>query len=299
MVHVVLCLGQEASVGGKGPRLGEDPYILSAEKHEEDVLTRFYRLQESIIDTVTIRHLETIGVTKGWRCLEVGAGTGSIAQWLSTQVGSTGKVVATDIDTRFLQKTSAPNLEIRRHDILKDELESGEYDLAHCRKLLHHLHEPGKAVKKMANTLCPGGWFLIEEDDYGSLLSADITDPFAIPLVTAYRAVNDFCRKKGLADFYFGRQVRSLVEQLGFVDVDQEGWTMMVRGGDPQTRVFEIGWQLNGKIAIDGGVLTRDQVESLRRLLLDPTICFPSYTLFSAWGRKPVQRSRAEVGGDD
>jgi tRNA A58 N-methylase Trm61 len=79
---------------------------------------------------VTIRHLETIGVAEGRRCLEVGAGSGSIAQWLSDRVGPTGKVVATDINLRFLNQINVPNVEIRRHDILKDELERNHYDRA-------------------------------------------------------------------------------------------------------------------------------------------------------------------------
>jgi hypothetical protein len=37
--------------------LGEERYILSAKNHEVEVLTRFYRLQETVIDPVTIRHL--------------------------------------------------------------------------------------------------------------------------------------------------------------------------------------------------------------------------------------------------
>jgi SAM-dependent methyltransferase len=219
----------------------------------------------------------------------VGAGAGSIALWLSQRVGPNGRVVATDIDLKFLSRLNAPNLEIRRHDILKDDLEKDHYDLVHCRKLLHHLPDPGKAVKKMADTIRPGGWLLIEEDDYGSMLSADITDPSTILLVAVYRAGNDYCRKNGLADYYLGRQVRGLVEHVGFVDVGQEGWTLMVRGGDPMARVFEMGWQLNGKIAIEAGILTQEQYDILQRSFLDPGFCFPSCTLFAAWGRKPKE----------
>jgi tRNA A58 N-methylase Trm61 len=78
---------------------------------------------EAVLDPVTTRHLETIGVTEGWKCLEAGAGAGSVAQWLSTRVGSTGNVVAADIDTRLLKRLSFPNLEIRQHDIVNDDLE--------------------------------------------------------------------------------------------------------------------------------------------------------------------------------
>jgi tRNA A58 N-methylase Trm61 len=98
--------------------MSEHKYIYSAQK--DDVELERLGLQAGVIDPVTIRHLETIGVSDGWKCLEVGAGTGSIAQWLSTKVGTAGKVVATDINTGFLSRIAAPNIEIRRHDILKD-----------------------------------------------------------------------------------------------------------------------------------------------------------------------------------
>ena len=51
-------------------------------------------------------------VQPGWRCLEVGAGRGSMAVWLAAQVGSTGQVVATDVDTRYLARLEIPNLEV-------------------------------------------------------------------------------------------------------------------------------------------------------------------------------------------
>jgi hypothetical protein len=69
----------------------EEWYYHSTEKDEVE-LDRL-TLQASIVDPVTIRHLETIGVAEGWRYLDVGAGAGSSVQWLSTRVGHIGKVV--------------------------------------------------------------------------------------------------------------------------------------------------------------------------------------------------------------
>ncbi len=59
-------------------------------------------------------------VQPGWRCLEVGAGRGSMARWLAQQVGEQGRVVATDVDTTYLERLTIPNLDIRRHNILSD-----------------------------------------------------------------------------------------------------------------------------------------------------------------------------------
>jgi tRNA A58 N-methylase Trm61 len=78
--------------------LGEERYLYSDKKDEVE----FNRLtlQASIIDPVTTRHLETIGVAEGWKCLEVGAGAGSIAQWLSKRVGPSGKDQSPEVPRR-------------------------------------------------------------------------------------------------------------------------------------------------------------------------------------------------------
>ena len=47
-------------------------------------------------DPCTFRRLAATGIGPAWRCLEVGAGTGSVARWLADQVGPDGLVVATD-----------------------------------------------------------------------------------------------------------------------------------------------------------------------------------------------------------
>jgi ubiquinone/menaquinone biosynthesis C-methylase UbiE len=77
-----------------------------------------------------------IGITRGWSCLEVGAGAGSIARWLAQRVGSIGRVVATDLDTRFFEDAAGTNLEVWRHDVTRDPFPTAEFDLVHVRWLL-------------------------------------------------------------------------------------------------------------------------------------------------------------------
>jgi hypothetical protein len=43
------------------------------------------------------------------------------------------------------------------------------------------------------------------------------------------------------------------------------------------------------KPMISAGLLTQQQVDSAQRLLLDQTFNFLGLTMFSAWGRKPMQ----------
>ena len=268
--------------------MSQQRYIASDEKDE--VERNRLALLEQTYDPITVRHLETLGVTAGWNCLEVGAGAGSVAQWLSTRVGPTGKVVGTDIDTRFLRQISVPNIEIRQHDIIKDDLETGQYNLVHCRDVLMHLPEPEKGLKRMANAVRPGSWILIEEVDMGSVLSTDVTNPSAVPFTTVLRALFDFLRKKGIVDLYFGRRVRSLVEQLEFIDVVHEGWTRVGRGGEPMMRFPAMTLQAGAKPMIAAGLLTQEQHDGVQRLLLDPTFHPLGPTSFAAWGRRPANQ---------
>src|SRR5687768_10129658 len=98
---------------------------------EQQARERFAALPR-LYDPGTIRHLAALGVGAGWRCLEVGAGGGSIARWLAQRVGSTGYVVATDLDTRFLEPLArevGPPLAVQRHDVTADPLPEASFDL--------------------------------------------------------------------------------------------------------------------------------------------------------------------------
>ena len=55
-----------------------------------------YAALSALFDAGTRQHLLDRELAPGWRCLEVGAGGGSIARWLGQRVGPTGRVIATD-----------------------------------------------------------------------------------------------------------------------------------------------------------------------------------------------------------
>ena len=50
-----------------------------------------------------------------------------------------GRVVATDLDTRFLDALHESNLDVLRHDVRTDDLPEETFDLIHARLLLEHL----------------------------------------------------------------------------------------------------------------------------------------------------------------
>ena len=85
-----------------------------------------------------------------------------IARRLAGRVGSSGRVVATDLDIRFIQEHGLGNLEARRHDILTDPLEQGAFDLAHARAVIMHSPDHQGALERMVAAVRPGGWVVVE-----------------------------------------------------------------------------------------------------------------------------------------
>jgi SAM-dependent methyltransferase len=89
-----------------------------------------------------------------------------VPNWLADQAGPDGHVLATDIDTSWIDGM-APHVEVRQHDIARDDLPSGVFDLIHARLVLCWIPERDKALRRMAGALRPGGWLLIEDFDPG------------------------------------------------------------------------------------------------------------------------------------
>src|SRR5690348_6912436 len=159
------------------------PYVFD-NSDEEPTRQRFIGLPQ-VFDPGTTRHLLARGVGPGWQCLEVGAGGGSVALWLAEHVGPTGSVVATDIDTRFLDSIEVANVEVRRHDIGVDALPERAFDLVHTRLVLQHVPARHTALASLVASLKHGGWLVIEDfDSRSGIQSEPELDSAEVPLKT-------------------------------------------------------------------------------------------------------------------
>ena len=67
-------------------------------------------LRDDVYRRPLVTALHRLGLGPGWRCLEVGAGSGSVARWLAAKVGPEGSVLATDIDTRWVDTGGLPQV---------------------------------------------------------------------------------------------------------------------------------------------------------------------------------------------
>ncbi len=175
-------------------------------------------------DPFTFRTLQATGVGDGWRCLEIGAGTGTVAAWLLDCVGPAGEVVATDIETRWLEPMASANLIVRYHNVAADSLEHGGYDLVHARLVLEHLPKPERVVAKLVAALRPGGWLVVEDYDVRTMTIAEPPHP---AWSTCAGAVPDTMRELG-SDPLYGSKLLSLLQRFDLDEVSAEGSVRLV-----------------------------------------------------------------------
>lgn len=244
-------------------------------------LTRLGHL-ESFCDPITIAHMERIGVGAGWRCLEVAAGRGSIARWLAGRVGSSGSVLATDLDPRFLSDVPA-NVEVRRHDIDHDELETG-FDLAHCRLLLMHLPDPVATLSRMLQALRPGGWLLVEDFDFGLMTVAG--HPEAEGATGAFHSFVTRLQQAGLMDGFIGRRLPALAAAAGVEAVGAEAFSSFAHQGvGPQWDALQHSLPALRPAALASGT-PEAEYDRMAAVLADPDVVWFGVGVVSAWGRR-------------
>jgi len=241
---------------------------------------------ETIWDPYTFENLERIGVAPGWRCLEVGGGNGSVAAWLCDRVGESGRVVATDLDTRFLSLRDEANLEVRTHDIIHDEIEQAAYDLVHCRLLLSHLPGHEEALCRMTAALKPGGWLLVEEFDHVSFLPDASSDAASLAAWNAWlEAFARLSARRGL-DLPYGRRLMGLLDAQGLTGVHAEGRTVFERGGVEGRDLLLLSIQSLRANLVATGAIDDAGVDKMVEMLSDPSFVWQSQVMVAARGRK-------------
>jgi SAM-dependent methyltransferase len=246
------------------------------------------RALEDAFDGASARHLAARGVGPGWRCLEVGCGAGSVARWLAERVGASGRVLATDLDVRFVEDQSRGNLEIRRHDILTDPLEEGAFDLAHERALLVHLPERKQALERMVAAVRPGGWVVAEDPDHGGAmipaLSRYVDPPEHAELwERAFRALDALWAQAG-ADASFGARLPGALAEAGLERVGAELHTPLLHGADGS--LLRLVIQQLGAPLLGTGLVTDPEIERFGELLAQPSFGYLPFVMVTAWGQR-------------
>lgn len=248
---------------------------------------RFANLS-ALYDEVTCRHLDRLGISTGWSCLEVGAGGGSIARFMSARVGASGQVVATDINTDWIGQPLPPNVELRRHDIGADPLPEAAFDVVHARAVLTFVPARRAALQRMIAALKPRGWLLVEEMLPPITETWDWPDKPDVALARkARQAIMEMIRRGG-GDPTFVQELPGYLTAAGLSDFGAEGYFVPYRtsavAGLTKANIDQLGPSI-----LEAGLMEAAELERFRETLERPDAFYPaSMALISVWGRRQL-----------
>lgn len=247
------------------------------------------RLQaiEKIFDPTSHQRLRSTGITTNWRCLEVGAGAGSITQWMAGAVGESGQVVAVDLDTRFVANLEARNVEVLEGDIQHLPLESHSFDLVHTRYVLIHIPDVHAALSRLLDLVKPGGWIVLEEPDFAAARAIAGED-------FAYRSVNNVNQAiwqmftaRGM-DYGLGAKLPALLQPYDLQSFSVEVDTHLSQGGSGIATMMHMSTRQLAEKYIETGAVTQTDIDNYGRFAKDPNAWAIYYATVGVIAQKPV-----------
>ena len=253
----------------------DDPESVGRHSHLSDIL-----------DPFTFERLGTLGDLTGRRCLEVGAGGGSVARWLAERAGPTGDVLATDLNVRHLPLGAG--FRVLRHDLVQEPVPDGPWDVIHARLVLLHIPQREEVLARLAASLAPGGALVIEDwaTEFGNLCLA-APDAETRGLIEEYRdvLVNRVLPGRG-NDPAWAARVHATMLANGLVGVDTAIDAASWPGGSPGAVLIGVNVAQLREDFLAAGV-TEEWIQRLYAAVQDPRLVVRSHFTYSTIGRRP------------
>lgn len=233
----------------------------------------------SLLDAGTFARVEQLGVADGWRCLEVGGGGGSVANWLADVVAPSGHVTVTDIDVRRLEERD--NVTVLEHDVVSNILPGNAFDLVHARLVLFYLPARELVLRKLRDSLRPGGWLVLEEFDCLPLEVLAAAPDDAKLIMRVKNALLTLLDQAG-AELAWGARIERALLDAGLNDVSGSRDVQEWEGGSAGCRLLATTVRLvRAKLP-----LTDAEFDRYLELMASPEVVLSSYAMCSAQGRR-------------
>ena len=271
---------------------GREGAVLGRRRYGDGVLgggsdaerTRLAAMAE-VCDPTTTRVLDELGVATGWRCLEVGAGGGSIARWLARRVGRTGVAVATDVDVRHLTALAVPGLVVLEHDVAHDpEPPGGPFDLVHARFVLEHLPVRDQVLDRLVSWLAPGGVVVVESIVDFPLASSPHPD-----FAAAMRSIERVLAATIGTDSTWGRGFPTPLRRRGLVDVGAATYLPTAGGDNASALCWGLTLSRLRPSILELGLADPGTLDRALDMLADPTFFDLGFATAICWGRSPLE----------
>ncbi|MBK3475784.1 MULTISPECIES: class I SAM-dependent methyltransferase [Pseudomonas] len=237
------------------------------------------RLQtlERAFDPLSHRVFELLDLPDAPAILDLGAGAGSLAGWLSQRYPD-ATVTATDIDTRFL--VDIPGIKVMTHNVTTDDFPAASFDVVHARALLCHLTDREEIVTRAATWLRPGGWLVIE--DVSLQPSLGTTNPL---LRKVAQAGITLLEQSIGSDMFWADGLPDRLRDRGLVNVGHRTLEGRIGDNSPADAFWAATTAQAGPALLELGLLTQADLDAMAMLRADPAFTDAALTLVSAWGQ--------------
>ncbi|MEM9515598.1 MAG: class I SAM-dependent methyltransferase [Actinomycetota bacterium] len=238
-------------------------------------------LLAEILDESSKRNISRSGIARGWRCLEVAAGVGTLSTWMADEVGPDGIVVATDLHTDFIEPIARDNLRVAQFDVVNDEPPLDALDLVVGRAILHHLPARREVLCRSADWVKPGGWVYFEEPD---VRVADLIEPASQREL--WRGWIAWGAARGI-DFTMGGSLADWMAEAGLEPTFVETTMRTYNGGGRHAQLFHTSLMAVAGELVEHGV-DAALIDEFDRLYKDPGFWTAPIAFTSALGRRPA-----------
>ncbi|MEU2155118.1 class I SAM-dependent methyltransferase [Streptomyces sp. NPDC019396] len=233
-------------------------------------------------DDITMARLRALGVGPGWHCLDVGAGTGTVARRLLDEAG-VANVLAVDRDPRFL--TRRPGLDVLEADVTAPDFDPGRFRLVHARFVLMHLPEHDRVITALTELVAPGGVLVLSD---AVDLTSDRTP--GTPYTAVMRAMWQGLRDTIGTDVSWVPSYPHLLRGAGLVPVAAEIHVPPLLTGSPISRFWADTWERSRAAMLATGLVDEAGIDKAIGYLDSDECAALSGGMLTAWGRKPESR---------
>ncbi|MFB7217977.1 class I SAM-dependent methyltransferase [Streptomyces sp. NPDC056227] len=234
-------------------------------------------------DDMTMARLRNLGVGPGWNCLDVGAGTGTIARRLLREAG-VATVLAVDRDVRFLTARPFPGLGVLEADISAPGFDPGRFQLVHARFVLMHLPSRQRLIAGLAELLVPGG-VLVLSDAIDLTTATAPTTPYTRVMQAMWQGLRDTIG----TDVSWVPDYPNLLRATGLVSVAAEIQVPPLAPGSPISRFWAGTWDRAREAILATGLVDDAAVDAAVRYLDSPECAALSPGMITAWGWQPEE----------
>ncbi|MET7684338.1 methyltransferase domain-containing protein [Streptomyces sp. NPDC005423] len=234
-------------------------------------------------DDITMARLRALGVGPGWRCLDVGAGTGTVSRRLLEEAG-VASVLAVDRDVRFLCARPVPGLDVMQADISAPDAVPGRFRLVHARFVLMHLAERDRLITALTELVAPGGVLVLSD-------AIDLTSDRApdTPYSAVMRAMWQALRATIGTDVSWVPSYPQLLRGAGLDSVAAEIHVPPLLPGSPISRFWADTWERSRAAMLATGLVDDAAVDEAVRYLDSDDCAALSAGMLTVWGWKPEE----------